>query len=269
MSIDASSWQSFAFCLSLSQMAKTVSKKIYCIGSQRASQTHDSGPSRERKNSIAAREKGSKNKNRQIAPPSRIARAIQNPKKIISQSWWQRVSRYPANRNQLNRIVSPPEQASFLVALARSRSGSRSVVRSAAGAVHVVRVGRCFRAARTLGKLCSVGAGTRGGSTLRSVATRRAAPGDILRSTLAVGCVLLLELGQYMHLLPIERRMWCAYLSVLGKVDLEGLGIVFKAQRSHGKENIFTVDSLALFLLALLRCCEDRASASRQNAAHR
>lgn len=43
-------------------------------------------------------------------------------------------------------------------------------------------------------------------------------------------------------------------LAVLGEIDLEGLGIVLKSKRSHGKQNILAVDGLALFLLAFLGC---------------
>lgn len=43
-----------------------------------------------------------------------------------------------------------------------------------------------------------------------------------------------------------------ANLAVLGKIDLESFCIVLKTKRCHGKQNIFTVDSLALFLLTFL-----------------
>lgn len=44
-----------------------------------------------------------------------------------------------------------------------------------------------------------------------------------------------------------------AYITVLGKIHLQGFSIVFKPKRRHSKEDIFTVDRLSLFLLALLR----------------
>lgn len=42
-------------------------------------------------------------------------------------------------------------------------------------------------------------------------------------------------------------------LAVLGQINLQGLGVILKTKRGHCKQNILAVDSLALFLLALLR----------------
>lgn len=59
------------------------------------------------------------------------------------------------------------------------------------------------------------------------------------------------KVGQYLLRVGGAAR---AYLPVLGQIDLERFGIIFKAQRCHGKEDILTVDSLALLLLTFLGC---------------
>jgi hypothetical protein len=46
-----------------------------------------------------------------------------------------------------------------------------------------------------------------------------------------------------------------AYLAILAKIDLERLRVVLESKGGHGEKNVFTVDSLALLLLALLRGC--------------
>ena len=43
------------------------------------------------------------------------------------------------------------------------------------------------------------------------------------------------------------------HLAVSSKIDLESLGIVLETQRSHGEENVFTVDGFTLLLLTFLR----------------
>jgi hypothetical protein len=45
------------------------------------------------------------------------------------------------------------------------------------------------------------------------------------------------------------------HLSITGEINLQRLAIILKAKGCHGEENIFTVDRLALLLLALLGCC--------------
>lgn len=57
------------------------------------------------------------------------------------------------------------------------------------------------------------------------------------------------------------------HLAVLGQVDLERLGIVFEAQRRHGIQDVFAVDRLSLFLMALLRGCDGSVSLSSRDAA--
>lgn len=49
-------------------------------------------------------------------------------------------------------------------------------------------------------------------------------------------------------------------LAILGKVNLESLGIVLKTERGHREQNILAIDSLALLLLALLRSCSSNQS---------
>lgn len=45
-----------------------------------------------------------------------------------------------------------------------------------------------------------------------------------------------------------------AYLAIPGEIDLQGFGVVLEAKRSHSKQNVLAVDSLALFLLAFFGC---------------
>jgi hypothetical protein len=56
------------------------------------------------------------------------------------------------------------------------------------------------------------------------------------------------------------RNKWAAYLSISGQIYLQGLRIVLETQRRHGEENILAVDSLALFLLAFLGCCDSKSA---------
>ena len=42
------------------------------------------------------------------------------------------------------------------------------------------------------------------------------------------------------------------YLSVFLEIDFEGFYIIVKAERWHGKEDVFSVDGLAFFLVAPL-----------------
>ena len=49
-----------------------------------------------------------------------------------------------------------------------------------------------------------------------------------------------------------------AHLSVAGKIDLEGFGVVLEAERRHGKENILSIDRLPLLLLTFLGSCGRR-----------
>lgn len=44
-----------------------------------------------------------------------------------------------------------------------------------------------------------------------------------------------------------------AYLAIAGQVDLQGLGVVFEAERRHGEEDVLAIDRLALLLVAFLR----------------
>lgn len=45
------------------------------------------------------------------------------------------------------------------------------------------------------------------------------------------------------------------YLAVFREVNLESLGVVFKAQRCHGKEYVLAVNRFPLFLVAFLGSC--------------
>ena len=54
-------------------------------------------------------------------------------------------------------------------------------------------------------------------------------------------------------LVPRSRLLSSAHLSVSRKVDLECLAVVLKSEGCHGEENVFTVDSLSLLLLAFFR----------------
>lgn len=47
--------------------------------------------------------------------------------------------------------------------------------------------------------------------------------------------------------------MESTYLTVLGEVDLERLGIILKAEGAHGEEDVLTVDRFPLFLMAFFR----------------
>lgn len=42
------------------------------------------------------------------------------------------------------------------------------------------------------------------------------------------------------------------HLSIPGQVDLQCFSVILKAKRCHRKEDIFAIDRLSLFLLALL-----------------
>lgn len=59
----------------------------------------------------------------------------------------------------------------------------------------------------------------------------------------------------------MECRVWTvegmkvgAYFSIPREVDFQCFAVVFKAQGGHCEEDVFAVDSFALFLLAFLRC---------------
>jgi len=51
------------------------------------------------------------------------------------------------------------------------------------------------------------------------------------------------------------RNEWIQYLTIPCQVDFEGFAVVFKSQRSHGKENVLAIDSLSFLMLALLGSC--------------
>lgn len=52
-----------------------------------------------------------------------------------------------------------------------------------------------------------------------------------------------------------------SYLAIFRQIDLERLGVVLKTQGRHGEQNIFTVDGLALLLLAFFGSFVDGMSA--------
>jgi predicted small integral membrane protein len=52
----------------------------------------------------------------------------------------------------------------------------------------------------------------------------------------------------------VTKESLAAYLAISRQVDLQRLGIVLEAKRSHSKEYVFAVDRFALLLLALFGC---------------
>lgn len=61
------------------------------------------------------------------------------------------------------------------------------------------------------------------------------------------------------------------HFAILGKIDLERLGIVFEPERGHGEQDVFAIHRLALLLLAFLGCCAtlvNRPSSSPRHPAH-
>ena len=52
------------------------------------------------------------------------------------------------------------------------------------------------------------------------------------------------------------------YFAILGKIDLESLGVVLEPKRSHGKQDILPIDRLALLLLTFFGCCATLADVS-------
>lgn len=46
-----------------------------------------------------------------------------------------------------------------------------------------------------------------------------------------------------------------SYLTILRQIDFQGFCVVFKAKRSHSKQDVLPVDGLAFFLLAFLGRC--------------
>jgi hypothetical protein len=45
------------------------------------------------------------------------------------------------------------------------------------------------------------------------------------------------------------------HFAILGQVDLQGFRIIFESQRSHGKQDIFSIHRLPLLLLTFLGSC--------------
>jgi hypothetical protein len=54
--------------------------------------------------------------------------------------------------------------------------------------------------------------------------------------------------------------LWETHISVLGQVNLQRLGIVFKAERGHGKEDILAVYCFSFFLVTFFGGCSDRSA---------
>jgi hypothetical protein len=125
-----------------------------------------------------------------------------------------------------------------------------SAIVTGLGTVHVVGISTTLDVVTFVSKLAH---GTRLGL---SVAHHGAwVHGSVIHYPVSVGLVLLLFSYVGKQALDCKFTGFSTYFAILAEINLECFGIVLEAKRCHGKKDVFTIDSFALFLLTLLRRC--------------